>query len=149
VKLLLVVSLAITLGTVAQQKSDPPSSIDPVPDYVAFRLFFAAVAENSSPAPAEVARQNSRLDPIRLTAADKTVLVTSLSRFKTNLADAQRMPQGRSMNDVVQSTLAELIAQMSPNGFQRLYTHVRFQKKFMRVGASSTSQVSHEVTSHE
>jgi hypothetical protein len=95
-------------------------------------LFFAAVAENGSPTPAEAARQDARLNPIHLTGVDKAVLVRSLVSFKTNLSNAQHAPKPTPLNSVAQSTLAELMAKMSPDGFQRLYAYVRLQKIYMR-----------------
>jgi len=88
-------------GALAQQIANAPSSADPIPDYLAFRLFFAAVAESSSPSPADTARQDGRLNPIQLAAVDKAVLVGELSVFKTNLASARNTPQ--TSLDVIES----------------------------------------------
>jgi len=123
--------------TAFAQQATPPSGVDPVPDYVAFRLFFAAVAESSSPSPAEALRQESRLKPIQLAMADKAVLVGALSTFKTNFANARLTP-AKSLNAVAETTLAELIARMSPEGFQKLYAYVRMQKRYMGVVPAAT-----------
>jgi hypothetical protein len=112
--------------------SPTPGTIDQVPDYVAFRLFFAAVAENSSPSPAETARQNDRLKPIQLTDVDKGVLVRTLAGFKNKFLNGRQVPPGTSLNAILQGTLAEMQGQMSPDGFHRLYAYVRLQKVYMK-----------------
>src|ERR1700694_2093769 len=108
----LILALGLSWIAFAQPGPPAPGTIDQVPDYVAFRLFFAAVAESSSLTPAETARQDGRLKPIQLTDVDKGVLLRALSGFKGNLANAQHAPQTRSLNAVVQSTLAELQGKM-------------------------------------
>jgi len=71
------------------QPGTPPFTADSVPDHVAFRLFSAAVAEDGSPTPTEIARQEIRLRPIRLNEDDKAVLVTALVDFKRDMSRAQ------------------------------------------------------------
>jgi len=142
----LFLALGLGLSAFAQPGIQPPpapGTIDQVPDYVAFRLFFAAVAGNSSPTPAETAKQDSNLKPIQLTDVDRGVLVRALSGFKSNLSNAQHAPQTTSLDAIAQSTLTDLLAQMSPYGFQRLYTYVRFQKMYMREVPFPASMTAH------
>ena len=147
----LLIGLGVSLGALAQTTSHPsnaPGPVDPIPDHVAFRLFFTAVAENASPSPAEVARQDGKLNVIQLPAADKAALVASLARFKTNIANVQNGSKPMPLNDVVQGTLNELIAQMTPEGFRQLHTYVRFQKKYMRVASVSATVAAHSAAAN-
>jgi hypothetical protein len=127
----LFISLGLSWSAFAQPGPPPSPSADLIPDHTAFRLFFAAIAGSSSPTPAEAARQNARLKPIQLTDVDKDLLVRAVSGFRNKLSNAQLAPQTTSFNAVVQGTLAELLGKMSPDGFQRLYAHVRLQKQYM------------------
>jgi hypothetical protein len=130
--LVLFIALGLSWSAFAQPGPPPSPSADLIPDYVAFRLFFAAVAGSSSPTPAETARQNDRLKPIQLTDVDKGVLVRALSRFKGKFQNGGQVPPATSLNAIVQGTLDELQGQMSKDGFQRLYAHVRLQKVYMK-----------------
>lgn len=144
--------LFLGVGLSTAGSAEPPAA-DSVSDYVAFRLFFAAVAENSSATPAEAARQDVKLNPIQLSGADKAVLIKALAGFKGKLQNGKQMPQTTSFSAIVHSTLADLQAQMSMDGFQRLYAHVRLQKQYMRAlpfpAPVTASHSTHSAISHQ
>ncbi len=118
----------------------PPGSIDGatnpelIPDVVAFRLFFSAVAETASPSATQMAKQDAKLRPIELSDADKGVLVIALAQFKANLVKAQtsHTPLKTYLDDTAQSTIQSLVSSMSADGFQRLEAYVRAEKRFMK-----------------
>jgi len=138
-------SLALSWSAFAQAAAPPPApgTIELVPDHVAFRLFFAAVATSSSPTPAETARQDARLKPIQLTDVDKAVLVRGLSGFKNKFLNGKQVPQATSLNAIVQGTLSDLQGQISKDGFLRLYAYVRLQKAYMKQAPLPPSTTTH------
>ena len=104
---------------------DGSVSPDLIPDVVAFRLFLSAVAGKGS-------TQDARLQPIGLGSADMAVLVQVLPNFAAALRQAlATRPQG-SLDTAAQAAVDSLREQMSQEGFQRLLTYVRNQKKFIK-----------------
>lgn len=122
----------------AQNSGLPPGTIDGqatpdlIPDVVAFRLFFTAVALDSGPSATQIAKQNSKLCGIHLSQDDKSILVQTLSNFNAQLAMAQAAQVQTSFDTVAQNTVNLLQTMMSPDGFQRLQAYVRIQKKLMK-----------------
>ena len=114
------IAAVVFTGTILAQQAAPPSG-RAIPNYIAFRLFFAAAAVNPSASSNESARQDALLNPVQLTPADRSVLVGALASFSTNLATAQVASQGTSLDAVAQSTILQLTGKMSQDGFMRLY----------------------------
>ncbi len=151
----------------AQQPNQfPPGTIDGavnpelIPDVVAFRLFFTAVAGNmsapslamtnsssSSSAVTATPAQKAKLLPIQLSDADSGVFIQALPAFSANLLKATAANAAapaattstsngqttqRSLDDIAQDTVNTMKAQMTPDGFQRLLAFVQSQKKYIK-----------------
>jgi hypothetical protein len=141
----------------------PPGSIDGsrspelIPDVVAFRLFFSALAESPQTAalvpgtpeitfsaPEPSARQRAILYPVQLGDGDQRILVQAASDFKDRLVNATAVnsaaspaPEGAAqsrltLDEIAQSAVTALKSKMSPDGFQRLQTFVQGQKRYMK-----------------
>ena len=105
-----------------------------IPDVVAYRLFFSAAAEGSSPSSLQVVRQDAKLRPIQLAPDDKAALVDALSEFKNNIAQALTLPSPVPgyLDATAQATVDRLRTKMSAGGFQRMEAYVRSQKRLMK-----------------
>lgn len=141
--LCLLLSFAAGVGLFAQNtKLLPPGAIDGavtpnlIPDVVAFRLFFIAVAETPAPDVIVSAKQQAKLNPIGLSAADQSIIVQELGQFKTTLTSGQAATQSASgpsfIDTVTQSTVDRLKSQMTAGGFLRLQAHVQSEKKHIK-----------------
>ena len=136
--MMLLFLLSALPGSAMQQSSLPPGSIDGqatpelIPDVVAFRLFFTAVAEDAQPSATQIAKQNSKLCGIHFSDADKSIFVQALPDFKSRMVPATAAPMAASLDDIAQATVNLLQTNMSPDGFQRLQAYVRIQKKRMK-----------------
>lgn len=153
----LLVLLTIGSGAVSQMVAQgqlPPGSIDgavnpeQIPDAVAFRLFFGALAAPPTSAGPTVAgaiagqspsaslSQRAKLAPASLTEADIGVVLNALKAFSTSPATATNgmanQQQASSFDALGQNTINTLQAQMSGDGFRRLLAHVQAQKKFIK-----------------
>lgn len=136
--LLLLLLLSVLPLSAVNHSGLPPGSIDGqatpelIPDVVAFRLFFTAVAEDAQATSAQRAKQDSKLCGIHLNTDDKSIFVQSLSGFKSRLAQAAAAPMAASFDDIAQNVVNLLQTRMSLEGFQRLQAYVRNQKKLMK-----------------
>jgi hypothetical protein len=140
--------LLLYMPTFAQQGHEqilPPGSIDGrtnpelIPDIVAFRLVFAAIAEpreaiSAAPSPIPTDKQKAKLAAAGLGTADESALVDALAGFKE---DVGRIVSGKAtsketLDDAAQRTLDRVRARMSPDGFERLVAYVQSKKKLMK-----------------
>jgi hypothetical protein len=141
--LCLLLSFAAGVGLFAQTtKQLPPGAIDGavapnlIPDMVAFRLFFIAVGETPALDVIVSAKQQAKLRPIGLSAADQSIIIQELGQFKTALTPRQGATQSTSgpssIDTVTQSTVDRLKSQMTADGFLRLQAHIQSEKKHIK-----------------
>jgi len=124
---------------VAQNTALPSGTIDGqvtpelIPDVVAFRLFFTALAVDANPSAAQQQRQESLLCAAHLSDTDKHMLLLALPDFKARLDNVAAASATLGAFDrVAQDTVSRLQSTMSPAGFQSLLDHVRGQKRYMK-----------------
>jgi len=121
-----------------------------IPDIVAFRLFFSVACEGpanpsvmpssgaAAPSHPEISdKQRAIIRPVQLDDNDQDALFTELASFKNNLhAIASRSARTQLQNSstatpvdeieqATRTTLNAVRSKMTPDGFQRLETHVQ------------------------
>lgn len=135
----------------------PPGTIDGaknpelIPDVVAYRLFFVAVATPPGPTADQQRRQTAKLARIGLTQADSQILISTLTTFYTQYPDfikrenaaadqarAAGLPidvkaSGARRDALVQSTLAGLKSALTPTGVEALEAHVQQEKAGIKI----------------
>lgn len=138
----------------------PPGSIDGsknpelIPDVVAYRLFFVAVATSPQPTEAQVRRQRAFLGRIKLPDTDRRLLVSHLAKFRTEYEDFkarendaadQQRAQGISVDAqasiarrdaLVQRHIDELKRKLTPDGMAALNAHIQKEKRNMVIAAA-------------
>lgn len=142
--------LAMFLPVLAQSAL-PPGSIDgavspdQIPDFVALRLFIAAVAVPSGGPAAQamatsmqaVARQKSKLAPAGLDDADTTVVLQAIQSWQSKVSTGASSPTNSSPAVNLDATAKDLLimlqGQMTPRGFASLMAYIRTEKKHMKI----------------
>jgi len=139
----LLLSFAAGVGLFAQSTAVlPQGAIDgavapnSIPDVVAFRMFFVAVAETPAPGVIVSAKQQAKLNPIGLSAADQSIIVQELAQFKAALTSvksgAQNATGATAPDTLTQSLIDRLKSEMTAAGFQSLQAYVQSEKKHMK-----------------
>jgi hypothetical protein len=141
ITLLLFRSICLAQGST--QTALPPGAIDGavtpnlIPDVVAFRMFFVAVAETPAPGVIVSAKQQAKLNPIGLSAADQSIIVQELVQFKAALtfinSGVQNATGAATPDTLTQSLIDRLKSEMTAGAFQRLQAHVQSEKRRMKV----------------
>jgi hypothetical protein len=124
-----------------------------IPDIVAYRLFFSALAgrtkagsSNVSPnSNSETPRQKAKLRSIGLNSADESALVAELAKFRADVDGMMAETKARvsmgvapssstqSLNDIANNHVGILQSQMTTDGSARLLQYVRAEKSKMRM----------------
>jgi hypothetical protein len=159
-------SLRVTGGAEAEAAgSDPPDTIDGakhpelIPDDVAYRLVFLAIAEPESAPPARLALARAKIAPAGLSADDTAAFLTLLTAFRKEF-DAlnaqetdllQRNFAVHPLSTVAEQlrgiraqraklfadTIAALPARLSDEGMAKLEEHLQREKHAMKMFPSS------------
>ncbi len=142
-------------GQQQRQLADIPGAIDgsktpdSIPDEIARRLFFKAIAEPSSRTIDQERRQRTKLRSIQLTEDDLNVMASTMGEFHDHMEQceaeyshavaASTTSSAAFDNDawqlrrdsIVESAHATLQQQLSPLGLQRLEDYIRSRKVHM------------------
>jgi hypothetical protein len=126
-----------------------------IPDTVACRLFFAAIAERrpfttgasaslATGAPALTPRQRAKVVSVGLSDGDESALADVLADFSEavdklmSAANSQEstnktpVSQTESLDEIAERTIAQLHSRMTVDGFERLLAHIRSEKTKMK-----------------
>jgi hypothetical protein len=157
VKVCMAVAVVVQLPVLRAQVALPPGSVDGavnpqlIPDVVAFRLFFGALAGGASAsalpqgASSSVsqlqpsARQRAQLIPVGLGAADTSLLLQAVGEWQVSVGSLPpassgmgSAPSAPTLDTVTQATVSKLQQGMSAQEFSSLVAFVRAQKKAMK-----------------
>jgi hypothetical protein len=136
----------LLLPLLSAQTNLPPGTIDGsvnpelIPDVVAFRLFLGALDQNGPGTAAAsslpTARQRAILLPAGLGAADVNVVIRLLASWKQTTAiavSAAGPSSSPDLDSIAQDTMNALRSQMTAAGFGSLFTHIRSEKRNIRI----------------
>ena len=159
------VSVAPQLAPAQTAAPDPPDTIDGaknpelIPDDVAYRLIFLAIAEPEDAPPERLALARDKIAPTGLSENDTQAFLLLLTGFrkqfdalnaqedgifKRNFAvhplstDAEQLRTLRTRRlQLIADTIAALPARLSDEGFAKLQEHVQREKRSMKMCPSS------------
>jgi 2-methylisocitrate lyase-like PEP mutase family enzyme len=115
-----------------------------IPDSLAYRHFFAAIAAHPFPAVTEQARQTAQLSQLNLPATDRQTLITGLASFRTQLdqiesargavtpgpaAAAQLAALNTQTDNLVATTLQAVRRSLTVYGWNLLDAYVKARVK--------------------
>ena len=151
-----------TASTDAQPATtDPPGTIDGaknpelIPDDVAYRVLFLAVAEPENPTEEQLARARAKISRAQLSEEDTAAFLNAATQFKAQIdslaAQAAEISKGiafvdpssvqgrqlsqlgKQQDQVLANTLGALQTGLSAEGLQRLQAHIQSIKRNMKV----------------
>jgi hypothetical protein len=139
---------ANTADTRKHRRQAPPRTN---PDKTAYRLVFRAFSESPDATPEEKSRQQVKLAAIGFNSSDAAIAAEVLARYHVRYAEyLQRYEAEIEKNkngltkidhgaytaerdDVVDSTIAEFRARLSPGGMEKLAAFVQEEKRRMTI----------------
>lgn len=169
-KKLAIVLLSLVAATAEAQSMAPQHVMVPgvivdgsahpeqIPDLVAYRLFFVSASVPSNATSAQKLQQAGRVARVRLNAADSQTFVNALAAFKAQYSDlisnyndsvqtalashGEPDPSSflRLRDGLVQSTVAQLKASLSGDGFSKLAAFIQGEKAHMKLARPAPKQ---------
>lgn len=140
---------AVPAGPQISVAVDGSVTPDLIPDLLAYRLYFQAMAEPSNASAFQLARMRGKLAPLKLSDADFKTMAAALEEFydahvalnarldelhKAGAADAKAMAGLKAESDaVVARTLRRLLRELSAEAADRLVNYVKGEKRNMKI----------------